>query len=350
MRPFRDAAGDPFLMSIALDNLDKQARTKGGPVAYKTVTDLVNGAHRGESRAIGRLISMVEKNSPHLREAITAMAPDTGYCHVVGITGSPGVGKSTLTSALITAWRARGQRVGVLAVDPSSPFTGGAVLGDRVRMQKHATDQGVYIRSMATRGHLGGLAAAAPQALRVFDAARFDTVIVETVGVGQSEVEIAGAADTTLVLSAPGMGDSMQIAKAGVLEIADIHVVNKADHEGAQQLVQELRSLISQAQLPPGAWVPPVVRTIGVRDEGIDDLVRAIAEHREHEQTSAAWQERRLKRAKSEVESLVLGVVRQRFMSRESVSFAAIATSVRDGQLDPYSAADLVLARMQPAS
>ncbi len=180
-----------------------------------------------------------------LGEVARLLAPHTGRAHVVGLTGAPGVGKSTTTSALVTALRASGRRVGVLAVDPSSPFTGGALLGDRVRMQEHATDAGVFIRSMATRGHLGGLAAAAPQAVRVLDAAGCDIVLIETVGVGQSEVEVAGLADTTVVLLAPGMGDAIQAAKAGILEIGDVYCVNKADREGADVTARELRTMLA---------------------------------------------------------------------------------------------------------
>jgi len=203
------------------------------PRADQDVDDLVARARAGETRAVARLVSMVEDAAPQLREVMAALAPHAGHAHVVGITGPPGVGKSTTTSALVTELRAAGRRIGVLAVDPSSPFSGGALLGDRVRMQDHATDPGVFIRSMASRGHLGGLSWTTPQAMRVLDAAGFDTVIVETVGVGQSEVEIAALADTTLVLMAPGLGDGVQAAKAGILEIGDIYVVNKADPDGA---------------------------------------------------------------------------------------------------------------------
>ena len=202
-----------------------------------TVEQLVDAAQSGHPRAVARLISLVEDAAPSLRSVMAALAPLTGQAHVVGLTGAPGVGKSTTTSALVSAYRARGLRVGVLAVDPSSPFSGGALLGDRVRMQDHALDAEVYIRSMASRGHLGGLASATPQALRVLDAAGCDIVLVETVGVGQSEVEIAGAADTTVVLLAPGMGDGIQAAKAGILEIGDVYAVNKADRDGADQTV-----------------------------------------------------------------------------------------------------------------
>ncbi|MGH3609777.1 MAG: methylmalonyl Co-A mutase-associated GTPase MeaB, partial [Pseudonocardiaceae bacterium] len=209
------------------------------------VGDLVVRARQGQARAVARLISLVEDGAPELREVAAALARDTGRAQVVGITGAPGVGKSTSVSVLITALRAAGEKVGVLAVDPSSPFSGGALLGDRVRMQDHALDDGVFIRSMATRGHLGGIAWATPQALRVLDAAGCDVVLVETVGVGQSEVEVVALADTTVVLLAPGMGDGIQAAKAGILEVADVFVVNKADREGADQTIRDLKHMIS---------------------------------------------------------------------------------------------------------
>lgn len=308
-----------------------------------TVPELIEGARQRKPRALGRLITLIENNSASLRQAMELMAPDTGHCHIVGITGSPGVGKSTSTSALVTELRARGQRVGVLAVDPSSPFSGGAVLGDRIRMQKHSLDPDVYIRSMATRGHLGGLSAAAPQALRVFDTAGFDTVIVETVGVGQSEVEITQTADTVLVLNAPGMGDAIQAAKAGILEIADIFVVNKADRDGTQSLVRELRNMVALAKLGPDDWKPPIVRTVASQGEGISELVDQIEAHREHAQKTEAWQARRLDRARAEVEALALGNVRQRFLRQGRAHFDAIAADVRDGRTDPYAAADAIL-------
>ncbi|HKX14751.1 MAG TPA: methylmalonyl Co-A mutase-associated GTPase MeaB, partial [Propionibacteriaceae bacterium] len=226
------------------------------------IRDAVAAVRSGDPRALGRLISWIENASPALPMIMKELAPDTGRAHIVGLTGPPGAGKSTTATSLVRALRAQGQRVGVLAVDPSSPFSGGALLGDRVRMQEHALDQDVYIRSMATRGHLGGLAVATPQALRAFDAARFDTVIVETVGVGQSELEIAQTADTILVLLAPGMGDGIQAAKAGILEIGDIFVVNKSDRDGAQALIRELRTMIALADRGPQDWKPPIVSTV----------------------------------------------------------------------------------------
>ena len=202
---------------------------------------------------MARLISLVEDASPLLREVMAGLAPYAGHSHIIGITGSPGVGKSTSTAALVTALRKQDKRVGVLAVDPSSPFSGGALLGDRVRMQDHALDKEVYIRSMASRGHLGGLSWATPQALRVLEAAGCDVILIETVGVGQSEVEIAAMADTTLVLIAPGMGDGIQAAKAGILEIGDVYVINKADRDGADQVRRDLRSMLALAERPDGA-------------------------------------------------------------------------------------------------
>ncbi len=290
---------------------------------------------------MARLISLVENAGAQLPEVAAALAPHTGRAHVVGLTGPPGVGKSTSTSVLVGALRARGRRVGVLAVDPSSPFSGGALLGDRVRMGEHATDDGVFIRSMATRGHLGGLAWATPQALRVLDAAGCDVVLIETVGVGQSEVEVVALADTTVVLLAPGMGDGVQAAKAGILEVADVFVVNKADRDGAAQTVRDLRHMMSLGSAADAAWTRPVVPTVAARGEGVDELVAALDAHRAHLDATGERERRRLARAASEIEEIALERVRARIGDvRGAAGLAELAKRVVAGELDPYGAAD----------
>ena len=314
------------------------------------VAESVERARHGDPRAVARLISLVESASiPVLREVAAALAPFGGHAQVVGLTGSPGVGKSTTASALVAALRAEGKRVGVVAVDPSSPFSGGALLGDRVRMQDHATDEGVFIRSMASRGQLGGLSAAVPQALRVLDAARCDVVLVETVGVGQAEVEIASLADTTMVLLAPGMGDGIQAAKAGILEIADVFVVNKADRDGADQVARDLRYMQSLGgrHSVEGAWRPPILKTVAARGEGIDKVVAALGKHRDWMQRHGELQRRRQARAAAEIEAIALGEVRVRFAAvHGSAALDAAATRVVAGQTDPYRAADELVASL----
>jgi LAO/AO transport system kinase len=312
-----------------------------------SVGELVERARQGESRSVGRLISLVEDESPLLREVMVALAPHAGQAHIIGITGSPGVGKSTSTSALVSAYREDGKRVGVLAVDPSSPFSGGALLGDRVRMQDHATDPGVFIRSMASRGHLGGLSWTTPQALRVLDAAGFDVILVETVGVGQSEVEIAGMADTTLVLLAPGMGDGIQAAKAGILEVGDIYVVNKADRDGVQNLTRELRGMLALADRAEGDWVPPIVKTVASRNEGLTDLVGKIEERLAWMRSNGVLEQRRRSRARDEIEAIAMTALRRRFAHLHGDSrLDVLAAKVADGDADPYGAADELLAAL----
>ncbi|MGI3200233.1 methylmalonyl Co-A mutase-associated GTPase MeaB [Streptomyces sp. GLT-R25] len=306
------------------------------------VASLVTQAREGRPRAVARLISLVEGASPQLREVMAALAPLAGNAYVVGLTGSPGVGKSTCTSALVTAYRRQGKRVGVLAVDPSSPFSGGALLGDRVRMSDHASDPGVYIRSMATRGHLGGLAWAAPQAIRVLDAAGCDVVLVETVGVGQSEVEIASQADTSVVLLAPGMGDGIQAAKAGILEIGDVYVVNKADRDGADATARELNHMLGLGEFRgPGDWRPPIVKTVAAREEGIDEVVEALEKHRAWMEERGVLAERRLARASREVETIAVTALRERIADLHGDRrLSALAERIVAGDLDPYRAAD----------
>lgn len=306
------------------------------------VPTLVAQAREGRPRAVARLISLVEGASPQLRDVMAALAPLTGNAYVVGLTGSPGVGKSTSTSALVSAYRRAGKRVGVLAVDPSSPFSGGALLGDRVRMSDHASDPGVYIRSMATRGHLGGLAWAAPQAIRVLDAAGCDVVLVETVGVGQSEVEIASQADTSVVLLAPGMGDGIQAAKAGILEIGDVYVVNKADRDGADATARELNHMLGLGESrAPGDWRPPIVKTVAARGEGIDEVVEALEKHRAWMEERGVLAERRAARAAREVETIAVTALRERIGDLSGDRrLGALAERIVAGDLDPYRAAD----------
>jgi len=315
------------------------------------VAELVTRARDGDARAVARLISLVEDASPALREVAAALAPHTGHAQVLGLTGSPGVGKSTTTTALVRAFRQAGKRVGVLAVDPSSPFSGGALLGDRVRMQDHAGDSGVYIRSMASRGHLGGLAWATPQAMRVLDAAGCDVVLVETVGVGQSELEIASLADTTLVLVAPGMGDGIQAAKAGILEVADVFVVNKADRDGADQTVRDLRYMLSLGgrHSEAGAWRPPIVKTIAAREtgNGIDEVLEKVEAHREWLESSGEGHRRRSERAAREIEAIALATLRERIGDvHGSAALGSLADTVVAGGTDPYTAADQLVEQL----
>ena len=310
------------------------------------VAGLVAQARDGRPRAVARLISLVEDAHPALREVMAALAPHTGHGRVIGITGSPGVGKSTTTSAIVRALRAADRRVGVLAVDPSSPFSGGALLGDRIRMQEHALDPGVYIRSMASRGHLGGLSWSTPQAIRVLDAAGCDDILIETVGVGQSEVEIASHADTTVVLLAPGMGDGIQAAKAGILEIGDVFVVNKADRDGADATVRDLRHMITLGERhQAGDWRPPVLKCIASTGDGIEEAVEALADHFAWAQRSGALRERRLRRAASEVETIAVTALREKIGDlRDGQRMDQLAAEVVAGSTDPYAAADRLLA------
>jgi len=330
---------------------------------------------------VGRLITLIENRSPAVRDIARALAPYAGGARaaVVGITGAPGVGKSTLTGALVGAYRAAGERVGVLAVDPTSPFSGGALLGDRVRMQQHATDEGVFIRSMATRGRLGGLAAATPQAVRVLEAAGCTVVLVETVGVGQSEVDIAELADTTLVLVAPGMGDAVQAAKAGILEVGDVYVVTKSDREGADRTARELRQMLAQAgtramRVPrdgtnraggarataddvrdAGAsddvkeWRPPIVRTAAEFGEGVEDVRAAIARHRAHLEECGRLEALRRRRIRAEIEALAFETLRLRAGRLPGGdTLDRLADQVREGAIDPYTAADRLLGAVAP--
>lgn len=309
------------------------------------VAGLVAEARAGKTRAVARLISLVEDASPHLREVMTALAPHTGHAHIIGLTGAPGVGKSTTTSALVAEFRRRGLTVAVLAIDPSSPFSGGALLGDRIRMTEHASDRGVFIRSMASRGHLGGLSWSTPQALRVVDAAGFDVVLVETVGVGQSEVEIARAADTTVVLLAPGMGDGIQAAKAGILEIGDLYVVNKSDRDGAHKVRKDLFAMLKLAERDPEAWDPPVLAASSLNQQGLNEVADALIEHRAWLEATGGLRARRERRARDEIEAIAVAELRSRWASvGDNDAMQDLSVRVAEGGLDPYTAADHLLA------
>lgn len=306
--------------------------------------ELFAAARAGDRASLARLLSHVERGGDEARVVARMAAPYVGSAYVVGITGAPGAGKSTLTSALIGSLRREAVRVAVLAIDPSSPYTGGAILGDRVRMQDHAHDEGVYIRSMATRGHLGGLAHATSEAIRLLDAAGNDVVIVETVGVGQVEVEIAGKADTTVVVVNPGWGDSVQANKAGLLEIADVFAINKADRDGAEATRRDLQGMIELTEYAETEWRPSIVATVATTGDGVDHLREAIAAHRMHAETSGDLSRRRETRRREELREIVER--RLELRARETCTGAKweeLEARVISGSLDPWSAADEML-------
>jgi LAO/AO transport system kinase len=342
--------------------------------------ELVEAVLAGERRVIARLITRIENDAEDAHISLAQIYPHTGQAHIIGITGAPGTGKSTLANELAKAYRASGRRVGVIAVDPTSPFSGGAILGDRIRMRDLAGDPGVFVRSMATRGSLGGLARATADAIKVLDAAGFEIIIVETVGAGQSEVEIAQTAHTVVVVEAPGMGDEVQAIKAGILEIADVFAVNKADREGADRTAsalemmldlshtatpgrQDAYTVLHHGQLmevaqPTGAsadaasraaekearlrnnWRPPIVKTIALRGEGIPKLVEAIGEHRRYLETSQELGRRDRMRLANELEHILRDELMKRLLDQlDPDALAQLMTQVADRQLDPYSAA-----------
>jgi LAO/AO transport system kinase len=311
-------------------------------------SELIHGVLAGDRRSVARAISMVEDGGDELPALSAGIFAQTGRAYTVGLTGSPGVGKSSLAGALVRAARERDETAAVLAIDPTSPYTGGALLGDRVRMQEHATDPGVFIRSMATRGHLGGMALAAPEAIRILDASGKDLVIVETVGVGQAEVEVAGATDTTLVVVAPGWGDAVQAAKAGILEVADVYVVNKSDRDGVNDAVRDLNLMLRTGE--HGDWLPPVVRTSTVSGEGMGELWESVVKHRTHLESTGRLEARRRARLLAEVQNMVGARLRARAAAAlESEEGRDLADALAAGETDPYGAASTLLGRLEGA-
>lgn len=303
----------------------------------------------GERGAIARLISRAEAASPEAREALAKIYRLAGRAHVIGITGVPGSGKSTLVGKLAQGLRAKGRKVGIVAIDPSSPYSGGAILGDRIRMADMAVDPGVYIRSMATRGATGGMARAALEAVDILDVAGFETVIIETVGVGQDEVEVARASHTTVVVSAPGLGDEIQAIKAGILEIADIHVVSKCDRSDAQRTLLDLKQMLGLGRGSAALeWTPPVIGTSALTAQGLDDLIAAIEQHRNHAFTTEAGRLRRLAIAEFRLHKTAANLLMQRFGNLMSESSARLAPELAQRKVDPYSLADILLRSLFP--
>jgi LAO/AO transport system kinase len=303
---------------------------------------LFHAARAGDRGALARLLSLIERGGEGARAVGKLAYPLAGHGYTVGITGAPGSGKSTLTSGLIGARRERGDEVAVLAVDPSSPFTGGAILGDRVRMQDHATDPGVFIRSMASRGHLGGLALAVPEAIRLLDAVGRQWVIVETVGVGQVEVEVAGKADTTVVVVNPGWGDAVQANKAGLMEVADVFAINKADRKGVDETRRDLELMLDLSDL--GDWRPPIVPTVSSTGDGVPALWQAILDHRVHAEKSGLLEQRRERRLRDELRGIVVSRLDARARELSAgVDYDRLEAEVLGRRLDPWAAADEML-------
>jgi LAO/AO transport system kinase len=301
---------------------------------------------QGSQLAAARLISLIEDDDPRGRAALKALYPHTGRAFLIGITGPAGAGKSTLVSRMIADLRGRGRRVGVVAVDPSSPFTGGALLGDRIRMQGHETDPGVFIRSMASRGRTGGIARATREAALVMDAMGCEVIIIESVGVGQGEVDIAGCVHLTAVVSVPGMGDEIQAMKAGLLEIADLFIVNKADLPGAEELAATLEGLARLRAVAPGGRPAPVIKTVAARNEGVDALVAALCDQRRRLDAEGRLAERRVQNEFGYLRQLVTDMA-AKLLLRESPVIAALREDLRRGAIDPYTAAERILGRIE---
>ena len=315
---------------------------------FRSVPELFAAASAGDRAALARLLSLIERGGDEAREIGRTSYAAAGAGYTVGLTGAPGAGKSTLTSALIGHLRRSGVEVAVLAIDPSSPFTGGAILGDRVRMQDHATDEGVFIRSMATRGHLGGLSLSTPEAVRLLDAVGKRWILVETVGVGQVEVEIAGKADTTVVVVNPGWGDSVQANKAGLMEIADVFVINKADRKGVEETRRDLEQMLELSDIAPDAWRPPIVSVVATEQKGVDQLWDTVLEHRQFISTNGELARRREFRLGEELREVVARRLEQRARAvMGDDRWTSVQGEVVHGRLDPWTAADQMLGPVQ---
>ncbi|AJC71182.1 MAG: methylmalonyl Co-A mutase-associated GTPase MeaB [Thermococcus sp.] len=316
----------------------------------ESLESLIQSALSGEKKAIARLITLVENDEEKAREIIRRIYPHTGRAYVVGITGPPGSGKSTLLDKLIKLARDEGHLVGVVAIDPTSPFTGGALLGDRLRMQRHSTDPGVFIRSMATRGSLGGLAKATNDAVKVLDAAGYDLIFVETVGVGQIEVDIVKTADTVVLVTVPGLGDEVQAIKAGLMEVADIFAINKADREGVEMVYLELKMALEfeREKWKGLGWEPPIVETTAFTLKGVRPLWEAIKKHREHMEKSGRLKERRMFRAREEVKTIIASTIASKVEEKlERGEARGLIEEVVERKLDPYSASQIVMEKLK---
>jgi LAO/AO transport system kinase len=303
------------------------------------IDEVLGGSHQ----AVARMISLIEDGASEGQAALRALHSRTGRGYTVGVTGPPGAGKSTLVDAFIRRWRRAGKRVAVVAVDPTSPFTGGAILGDRIRMQDHAADSGVFIRSMATRGSLGGLAPATSDVAKLLDAIGYDLILIETVGTGQAEIDVVGAADTVVIVLVSGLGDTVQTIKAGIMEIGDIFAVNKADRGDADRTVAEIKMMLGLS--PRSGWQPPVIRCVATTGEGVDELVHTVEEHRAFQEGHALLEDRRRRRRRAEILRLV--ELRARDQALDAVARSGrldeLADQVYRGVIDPYTAADQIL-------
>lgn len=309
--------------------------------------ELIDGVARGDLRVVARLITLAENGVPRARAVQRAIFPRTGRAHVVGVTGAPGAGKSTLVDQLARTWRARGKKVAILAIDPTSPFSGGAILGDRIRMNHTSEDPSIYIRSMATRGSLGGLSKATLDSIQILDAAGFDLILVETVGVGQAEVDIVRTADTCLVVLVPGMGDSVQIIKAGILEIADLFVINKADREGADLLHRDLRILLSLAEVGVDRWEPLIARTVATTGDGANEVVDGVQRHSDWIRSSARGREKRLGILEHNIVQLLTEVTLERTLTSKRELLKTLVAECYERKIDPYSAVERLLAEQR---